>query len=86
MLDDSKVNESIWGAESPALLKLANGNYTRPRYLVIVKSPNSDEALYLSPGLADGEFVRFESRDGTPMSSVMQPGGAASEIQRLAVR
>lgn len=76
-LDNDKVDESIWGAEGPALLKLANGNYTRPRYLVIVESPQSDQALYLAPGLADQAFVRFESPDGIPMTDVMQRGGAA---------
>ena len=84
VLDNGKVNESIWGAESPALLKLANGNYTRPKYLVIVKSPSSDDAVYLAPGLMDADFVRFESRDGIPLADVMQPGGAAKTYDATA--
>ncbi len=74
-LDESKIDEGIWGAEGPALLRLANGNYTRPTYLVIVKSPGSDDALYVATGLDGGQFVRFQSNDNIPMSAVLVRAG-----------
>lgn len=75
-LDASKVDESIWGADGPALLQLANGNYTRPNYIVIVNSPGSDDALYVATGLDGGQFVRFQSNDGVRLADVMRRAGS----------
>lgn len=76
-LDAGKVDESIWGADGPALLQLANGNYTRPNYIVIVNSPGSGDALYVASGLDGGQFVRFQSSDGVRLADVMRRAGPA---------
>ena len=81
ILAENLVDETIWGAAGPDLMKLANGNFTTPRHLVIVASPSSDDALFLTRGLQGENFVRFTSSDGIPLTDVLKRGGAVKTYQ-----
>lgn len=76
VLAEGQVDESLWGASGPELMKLANGNFTTPRHIVIVESPNSDDTLYLASGLKGDQFVKFQSTDGVPLGEVLRKNGA----------
>ncbi len=81
ILADGQVDESLWGASGPELMKLANGNFTTPRHIVIVESPKSDDTLYLATGLMGDQFVRFRSNDGVPLGEVLQRNGPSKKFR-----
>lgn len=75
------VDESLWGASGPELMKLANGNFTTPRHIVIVESPRSDDTLYVATGLTGGQFVKFQSTDGVALQDVLRRGGSSKTFR-----
>ena len=75
VLDDAKVDHSIWGAAGRQHTRLANGNYTVQQHLVVVASPRDEHAIYVATGLGGDPFVRFESRDGLTLEDVLKRGG-----------
>lgn len=74
-LDETRVDQSVWGANGRQLMRYANGNYTTPRHVVVVVSPSDENAIYLSTGLGGDQFVRFVSNDGVSMTEVIKPQG-----------
>jgi hypothetical protein len=80
-LADGQVDESLWGSSGPALMKLANGNFTTPRHLVVVTSPKSDDTLYIATGLGDEQFVRFQSSDGLLLQDVLRRSGPSKTFR-----
>ena len=79
VLEDTRVNESIWGAAGRQHMRLANGNYTSQRHLVVVASPRDEQAIYVSTGLGGDPFVRFESRDGLTLEDVLTRDGVPKQ-------
>lgn len=75
VLEDSRVDESIWGATGRQHMRLANGNYTSQYHLVVVASPRDEHAIYVATGLGGDPFVRFESRDGLALDDVLRRDG-----------
>ncbi len=75
VLDDSTINEQVWGADSPELLALSTGTYTTPRHIVIVEPAEPEQALYLATGLTGSPFVKFASGDGLTLKEVLTRGG-----------
>lgn len=74
-LDRSRDNATIWGSDSQQLISMANGNYTTPRFVVIVETADPATGLHVATGLEDAPFVRFESTDGLDLRDVLRRGG-----------
>lgn len=71
-LDRSRDDPGIWGSDSPELVSMANGNYTMPRFLVVVETADPATGLHLSTGLEEAPFVRFVSTDDLALRDVLQ--------------
>jgi hypothetical protein len=71
-LDRSRDDPGIWGSDSPELVSMANGNYTTPRFLVVVETADPTTGLHLATGLEEAPFVRFVSTDGLALRDVLQ--------------
>lgn len=74
-LDRTKDPED-WAADAPEILALANGNYTTPKFLIVLPAENYDDQIRVADGLADFAPVTYNARDAhLSMNDVLQPGG-----------
>ena len=83
-LDRSRDDPGVWGSDSPELVSMANGNYTTPRFVVIVETADPATGLQLATGLDEMPFVRFESHDGLDLRDVLQRGGPVKTYRATA--
>jgi len=78
-LDRSK-DPKDWAADAPEILALANGNYTTPRFLVVLPAANYDETITVADGLADFAPVIYRAKNpGLSLKDVLKPGGPVKE-------
>lgn len=74
-LDRSKDDNTVWGSDTPQLISLANGNYTKPDYLVVQDGGNPEQELLVTTGLHSNRSIRFVSSDGLSLADVMKRNG-----------
>lgn len=74
-LDRSRDDRNVWASDTPQLISLANGNYTKPDYLVVQDGDNPDQELMITTGLNSNRYTRFVSSDGLSLLDVMKRDG-----------